>query len=129
LQLAANEMCFACGKENPIGLRMKFTSAGEEYRSELEIGENYQGYAGIAHGGILATALDEIMARLLADRGYNAITARLEVRFLQPVEVGKRIHLRGRILRQRGRLVETAAWASLADGTPLAEAKAASLRV
>ncbi len=129
MQLGSNEKCFACGRKNPIGLRLEFTADGEKYTTELEIKKHYQGFAGIAHGGIIATALDEVMARLLFDKGYKAVTARLEVRFLRPVEVGKRIRLRSRILRERGRLIETEARAFLSDGTPVAEAKAASLRV
>jgi len=129
LDLRANEMCFACGRKNPIGLRLEFASAGEEYASELEIGENYQGWAGMAHGGILATALDEVMARLLADKGYRVITARLEVRFLKPVRVGEKLGLRARIVQDRGRFVETEARALLPDGSAAATAKSASLRV
>jgi len=121
--------CFACGEKNPIGLKMQFTGQGEEFLSELIIGENYQGFDGIAHGGIIATALDEIMARLLLALGYNALTAKLEVRYLKPIPVGERLSLQAKLLRRKGRLLETAACACLADGTIAAEAKAASLSV
>jgi acyl-coenzyme A thioesterase PaaI-like protein len=129
LQLRAEGKCFACGENNPIGLKMRFAGEGETYASELVIGENYQGFDGLAHGGIIATALDEIMARLLVDLGYNALTARLEVRFLQPVPVGEKILLRAKLLRHKGRLLETAAWGYRPDGTVAAEAKASSLSV
>jgi acyl-coenzyme A thioesterase PaaI-like protein len=108
---------------------MRFAGEGDTYTSELVIGENYQGFDGLAHGGIIATALDEIMARLLVDLGYNALTAKLEVRFLQPIPVGEKILLRAKLLRHKGRLLETAAWGCLPDGTVAAEAKASSLSV
>jgi uncharacterized protein (TIGR00369 family) len=122
-------MCFACGGKNPIGLRLEFSSQGDEYTTELKIEDNYQGWAGVVHGGILATALDEVMARLLADSGRQAITARLEVRFLKPVKVGEKISLRARILQERGRLIRTEAQAFLSDGTLAAKAEADSLCV
>jgi acyl-coenzyme A thioesterase PaaI-like protein len=121
--------CFACGEKNPIGLKMQFTRQGEELLSALTIGENYQGFDAIAHGGIIATALDEIMAWLLITLGYQALTAKLEVRFIQPVPVGETLSLRARLVRSRGRLLETEAWASFADGRLAAEGKAASLSV
>jgi uncharacterized protein (TIGR00369 family) len=129
LQLETNGKCFACGDENPIGLKMKFALEGEENTSVLEIEEDYQGWAGIVHGGILSTALDEVMARLLSDTGIRAITARLEVRFRKPVKVGERVTLRARILNTRKRHIETEAQAFLEDGTLAAEAKATSLCV
>jgi len=129
LQLSGEGKCFACGEQNPIGLKMRFIAEGKTCRSELVIGENYQGFDDIAHGGIIATALDEIMARLLLDLGYNALTAKLEVRFLKPVPVGGKITLQAELLRHKGRLLETAARAWLPDGTLAAEAKASSLSV
>lgn len=127
MQLVANDMCFACGRKNPIGLRLEFALEGEEGVSELEIKAEYQGWAGLVHGGILATALDEVMARLLIAQGHQAITAKLEVRFRKPVKVGEKLRLRARLLQRRGRLIETDAQAFTADGSLAAEAKAASL--
>lgn len=129
MQLVGNDMCFACGKKNPIGLKLEFAAEADEYTSEIEIVEHYQGFAGIVHGGILATALDEIMARLLLDRGYKAITAKLEIRFNKPVKVGEKLWLRARLLKESHRLIETAATACLFDGTPVAEAKSVSMCV
>jgi acyl-coenzyme A thioesterase PaaI-like protein len=129
VQLRDEGRCFACGGKNPIGLKMQFTAQGEEYLCDFLVGENYQGFDGIAHGGIIATALDEIMARLLTALGYNALTAKLEVRYLKPIPVGECLSLRAKLLRHKGRLLETTACACLADGTIAAEAKAASLCV
>jgi acyl-coenzyme A thioesterase PaaI-like protein len=127
--LATNGMCFACGERNPIGLHLSFSLSGNECTSEFHIQDNYQGFSGIAHGGLLATALDEVMARLLYDKGYRAITARLEVRYRLPAEVGQTLQLRARLLKIKGRLFETEAQATLKDGTLIAEAKATSMSV
>jgi acyl-coenzyme A thioesterase PaaI-like protein len=129
LSLGDEGRCFACGEKNPIGLKMQFTRQGEEVLSQLTLQENYQGFDNIAHGGIIATALDEIMAQLLITLGYNALTAKLEVRFIKPVTLGETLSLRARLIRRRGRLLETEAWACFSDGRLAAEGKAASLSV
>ena len=57
--------------------------------------ERVQGFAGIAHGGILATILDECMVNTVWLRGGTAVTARLEVRLRRPVAVLTTIRKRG----------------------------------
>jgi uncharacterized protein (TIGR00369 family) len=129
MKLDVDAMCFACGRENPIGLKLAFAFDGADYVTTFEIRPEYQGWAGIAHGGLLATALDEVMARLLWEKDIHAITARLEVRYRKPVRIGDTLHIRGRITRLGSPLVETEAHAATADGTVVAEAKATSMKV
>lgn len=100
-------MCFACGPANPAGLRLAFSFDGEEYVTCLAVAAHHQGWAGLMHGGLLATVLDEAMARLLWEKGINAITGKLEVRYRQPVRVGEDLQVRARIAAERGRRVET----------------------
>ncbi len=129
MRLDVDEMCFACGQRNPIGLRLTFSFDGDDYVTTFEVRAEHQGWAGIVHGGLLATALDETMARLLWEKEINAITGRLEVRYHQPVRIGETLRLRGRITRDRPPAVETEAEAVRADGTVVAQARAVSLRV
>ncbi len=129
MKLEVDGMCFACGQQNPIGLKLSFHFEGDDYVTSLQIRPEYQGWAGIVHGGLLATALDETMARLLWEREINAITGRLEVRYRRPVAIGEQLQLRGRITRRRPPVVETEAWAIAADGAVVAEAKATSIGV
>ena len=50
--------CFVCGLQNPFGLQLHFYDNGEdEVRCEYSIPDRYQGYPGIAHGGIVAAIL------------------------------------------------------------------------
>jgi hypothetical protein len=52
--------CFACGDANPIGLRLDdIRREGEEVHATLRPRPEYQGYPGVLHGGLSATALDE----------------------------------------------------------------------
>jgi len=60
-----SEMCFVCGRKNPVGLYMRFHDNGEtEVVSEFTVPEHYQGYPGIVHGGVVAAMLDEVVARV-----------------------------------------------------------------
>jgi acyl-coenzyme A thioesterase PaaI-like protein len=129
MRLDVNEMCFACGRANPIGLKLDFRFEGDDYVTEFEVKPEYQGWSGLVHGGLLATVLDEVMARLLWEKGINAITGRLTVRYQRPVRVGDRVQVRGRITRHRPPAIETSAEALKADGAPAADAVAVSMEV
>lgn len=80
--------CFGCSASNPAGLAMKFRRRGEEVYAEYSIPERFHGAPGIAHGGIVATILDEISCAavvFLDDR--FVVTGELNVRFERPVPV------------------------------------------
>lgn len=129
MRLKVDNMCFACGRGNPIGLRLEFRFVADDYTTTFEVRPEHQGWAGVVHGGLLATVLDETMARLLWEKEINAITGRLEVRYHKPVQVGDTVEVRGRITRQRPPIVMTAAEAVGNDGSVVAEATAISKEV
>ena len=58
MKLGVDDMCFACGRKNPIGLKLGFHFDGDDYVTTLAVRPEYQGWTGIIHGGLLATALD-----------------------------------------------------------------------
>lgn len=129
MRLDVDDMCFACGQNNPVGLKLRFRFEGDEYATTFHVRPEHQGWAGIAHGGLVATVLDELMARLLWEKHINAITGRLEVRFRRPVVIGETLEVRGRIVRHSARGVETTAEARGEDGQTVAEARAISVKV
>lgn len=119
--------CFACGEHNPIGLRLKFEFRGDDYVAHFRVRPEHGGYAGILHGGIMATLLDESMSRLLWVEGYRVLTGRLTVQYRAPVAIGSEIEVRGRIesVRRGGRMVQTSASAMVGEQV-VAEATALS---
>jgi acyl-coenzyme A thioesterase PaaI-like protein len=129
VRLGVDDMCFACGQQNPIGLKLEFHFEEDDYVTALAVRPEYQGWTGIIHGGLLATALDETMARLLWEKRINAITGRLNVRYHKPVPIGETLEIRGRITRQRHMIVETTAEALMSNGVVVAEAQAISMEV
>ena len=120
--------CFACGQDNPIGLRLRFTTEGDAVRAEFTPGPQYQGYDGVLHGGIVAAALDDAMANLFHLRGRETLTARLEIRFRREAPVGQRLVVTARLTGERRKLFTAEAALTLPDGTPLAEAKGTFIR-
>lgn len=124
MDFVADRMCFACGQDNPIGLKLTFSHDGDTCVASFVADRVFQGYEGIVHGGILATLLDEIMARFVWERSGPAATAKLCVTYRRPAPTGEPIHLRGWITaeRRQGRVFETRATATRSDGTVLAEA-------
>jgi len=126
---ATTGRCFACGPNNPIGLKLEFRFDGDEYVTEFVPREEHQGYDDIVHGGLVATVLDEVMARSLWERRMLFATAELTVRYKRPFTVGSRGTARARIEKQSDRLIEMSAELAGPDGTVYATAKGVFLPV
>lgn len=90
--------CFGCSKSNPDGLHLRFFRAGEEVRGTYTIPERFHGAPGIAHGGIVATILDEFScAAAVFLTGTRVVTGELRIRYEQPCPVGRDLTVRARI--------------------------------
>ena len=96
----ANE-CFVCGPDNPIGLHLVFRLEDGACVSEFTPGPNHVGYPGVVHGGMIYSALDDVMANWLYLRGARAYTARCEIRYREPAAPGERLLLAGRPTARR----------------------------
>lgn len=119
--------CFACGKNNPHGLGMKVRFDDEERQAlcDLSLPRRFQGWDGIAHGGVVSTMLDEIMAHAVIHFEGQAVTGSMESRYRAPVPLDTDLTVRGWITGRRGAVVDTRAVVEPAGGgKPLAEASA-----
>jgi len=116
--------CFVCGPDNPLGLRLPFRMEGEVCRADFTPGPFHCGYDQLVHGGIIFSALDDVMANWLFLQGVRGHTARCEIRFREPVELGDELRLAGRLVRRKGKLALMAGTATRAtDGALVAEAE------
>lgn len=98
--------CFGCGGDNPNGLRLEFSETDDGVEVDYSVPRALQGAPGIAHGGILATLLDEALCMTAyAKLGTPVVTGELTVRYLKPVPVETPIVARGHIAEDRGRSV------------------------
>ncbi len=117
--------CFVCGGDNPDGLHLQFDIDKEKriLKTKFIASPTFQGYDGIVHGGIISTLLDEDMAELYYELGYNTVTASLEVRFKNPAPILEPLHVYGEILEVGKRLVRAKAHITKEDGTIIAEGR------
>lgn len=119
--------CFACGMENEYGLKLPFYGDGElRVVCEYIISDQYQGFPGIAHGGIVTTLLDEALVRAFMTKDPNRFmyTAKLTVRFRKQVPTEQLLKIEGEVVKDRGRMGESKAKILGPDGDILAEAEA-----
>jgi hypothetical protein len=107
--------CFACGTLNAAGLHLDLHVDGERCWTDLSIPTRFQGWDEIAHGGIVSTILDEVMAWSLVDADSWGVTARLNVEYKRPVPLERPIHAEGWITESRRRIWTTAG--RIVDGT------------
>jgi len=123
-------MCFACGPDNPIGLKISFSLNDGIVTAEFTANENHVGYENTVHGGIVYSALDDVMANVLYLQNIKAHTAKCEIRYRQALEVGKQVLLKGWIENERRRLVVLKGEMRLAsDDSVIADAEASFMKV
>lgn len=120
----AEGLCFGCGQNNPIGLKLEFTRDGEMIKTEFTPDKAHQGWPGLLHGGILGCLLDEAMSNAAYGTGETCLTAVMTIRLRQPVAVTAPLVITARVTRHRQKLIETEGRVCLRDGTVIAEATA-----
>ncbi|MFJ8309587.1 MULTISPECIES: PaaI family thioesterase [unclassified Streptomyces] len=98
--------CFGCGDGQPHGLHLAARAGeGVTVTAEFTVREAHQGAPGLAHGGVLATALDETLGSLNWLLRVIAVTGRLETDFARPVPVGTVLHLAAEVTAVAGRKI------------------------
>ncbi|MGE5204819.1 MAG: PaaI family thioesterase [Chlamydiota bacterium] len=97
--------CFACGKNNPEGMHLRFSYDEEKKRfiSRFRLGRRYTGPPGHAHGGVIATILDEAMGKVNKIHNVVALTSEISVQYLKPVPLNKPLRVEARGVSVRGR--------------------------
>jgi acyl-coenzyme A thioesterase PaaI-like protein len=99
--------CFGCGPGHPTGLRVRCFRTDQGVASPVWIAKDYEGPPGAAHGGIVASYLDEILAgTVLRATGRSGVTGELTVRYRRPVPIEQAVLGRGRLVADHGRYVD-----------------------
>lgn len=112
-RLRHHDLCFGCGQANLFGLQLELTRRPEGgVAGRFFVKQDHQGPPGYAHGGVIATALDEAMALLLHGQGTYALTGRLEIDLRAPAPVGSFVELEADVVEARGRRLTLVAKAS-----------------
>ena len=98
-------LCFACGKDNPHGMHLKFSldHQRQHFVSHFRLSKRYTGPPRHCHGGIIATILDDAMSKLNKLRDLIAATSRMTVEYLKPVPLYRPLRVESREISKRGR--------------------------
>jgi uncharacterized protein (TIGR00369 family) len=118
--------CFGCG-DNPWGLDLDFKKNGEWLEAETSLDRNYQGFRTSAHGGILATLLDEASSWAVMEKTNRLSPSyKLECEFLEPVPLEEKVVARARVLSHRHGIAKSKAEVLDKSGNLLAKARVQS---
>lgn len=118
--------CLVCGTENALGIKARFfETTTRELIALFTLHNQHQSYPGIAHGGISATVLDEVIGRaIMIDHDHQTfgMTLDLQVRYRKPVPLDVELKVVGRIDAAKGRMFEGSGELYLPDGSVAVEA-------
>jgi acyl-CoA thioesterase len=89
-------------------LEVELTEVGDEWAEMcFVVNEKHGNYIGSLHGGAVAAVMDTVafFPGALIPSGRPLTTEGLEVHYFRPVQMGERVRLRSRILRNGRRVV------------------------
>jgi len=117
LRVEEHTGCVVCGVDNATGFQITYTTEAPGRVSAQWIPTaRYEGFKGLVHGGVLATVLDEAMAKVVVSLGLEALTGELRVRFRHHVAPGELVWITGWVVAHRGRLLKIEAAVCTLDG-------------
>jgi acyl-coenzyme A thioesterase PaaI-like protein len=125
----SSRTCFMCGKQNEYGLKMEWYNNPQtnQIEAEVTIPDHFNGYPGVAHGGIIAAILDETASRaVMIDGDFENlfVTLKLEVTYRKITPTNTPLFITGWISKGSSKRKKVAAEIKLADGTVTAECQA-----
>lgn len=106
--------CLGCGPDAEQGYHLEVRRDGDEMVAEHVFEPRHSGAPGIAHGGAVATVVDDVLGFLLYVVRVPGVTRKLEVEYLRPVLVGVRYTVRAKVDEVDGRKL----WFSCACADP-----------
>ena len=86
---------FGSSPDNEDGLQLKITFDEDTKTAygDYTCPAKFQGQPDMIHPGIIATILDEIMAKINEAMNFDTVTGELTVRYLQPAFTNEPLHL------------------------------------
>lgn len=93
--------------------------------AEYTVPEQFQGYPGVVHGGVVTAMLDEVTGRAhITDENTRFMfTAKIEIRFRKNVPVGEQLRIVGRVEKSKSRMASSIGKIYGPEGDVLAEAR------
>ncbi|WP_200940128.1 PaaI family thioesterase [Aeromicrobium sp. Root495] len=106
--------CAGCGPDNPSGLGMQVIRTANGVESTHSFGDGQVGAPGIAHGGAVALAFDDLFGFALYTVGTLAVTRSLTVEYQAPFRLYQPYKFNAEVVERTGRrlLLHADAWDS-----------------
>lgn len=116
--------CFACGRDNPIGLHLDdFSLDGAVVTASFQPRSQFRGTPTTLHGGITATALDEMLVwAAILTHGVMAVTGTLNLRYKGAAQMGQTFRVNAQVDERRGKRLTCSGQLLNSEGLALAEA-------
>jgi len=101
--------CMGCGPNNAAGLQMQVHLTDNEVYTDIVFDSRHVGAPGLAHGGAVSAACDDLFGFTLWIARRPAVTRSLTVEYLAPVALGQTHRITARIVKESGRAIQVAA--------------------
>ncbi|WP_333890703.1 PaaI family thioesterase [Mycolicibacterium gadium] len=108
--------CMGCGPDNPHGLHLRVYRSGDQVYSDVTFDERHIGAPGLAHGGAVAAACDDLLGFTLWIARTPAVTRSLTVEYLLPVSLHQPHRIAAHITARDGRALHLTATGTGGDG-------------
>ena len=96
--------CFACSPKNASGLQMQFFTNDKAVFARVTIPDHLCGWNNVAHGGVIATILDETMGwATMYLLECISLTETLTVDYKKPVKISTALEVESRIRELQGK--------------------------
>ncbi|MBN1983407.1 MAG: PaaI family thioesterase [Chitinivibrionales bacterium] len=96
--------CFGCSQTNPRGLHLSFYCQPPEpvIRADITLAADHVGWENMAHGGIIATLLDETMGwAIIYLKKSFFVTRRMEIKYSKPTPVQQPLTVTASLLQEK----------------------------
>ncbi len=108
--------CMGCGPDNPHGMKMAVYRCGDRVFTDITFDERHLGAPGLAHGGAVAAACDDLLGFTLWIAGTPAVTRSLTVEYLLPVPLHRPHRISAHLTAREGRALHVAGTGTGDDG-------------
>ena len=121
--------CFVCGPDTVEGLGLDPRLDDDRVVAELSFPKRFEGGPGLVHGGAVAAFFDDLMGYVLLAHAVPAVTAKLEMNYLVPIELESTLHGAAWLAHRDGRKLYIEGEGIDASGNRAVEASALFLEV
>jgi acyl-coenzyme A thioesterase PaaI-like protein len=91
------------GLSNPLAPPMRIYKEDARLTATLGFSSAFEGGPGLAHGGYVAAAFDELLGLTQSLTGEAGMTGRLKIRYRSPCPLNTELRMEGRVKKREGR--------------------------